>query len=186
MIPFDSEKDSVIEYYGKTLKFQFITENEDFVTHLKDKKLDISKDVYGYVNVNKKGFHRTVLGLNKGQHAQKACHGPGGHLDNRKRTLRIDTHAGNMRDMSRKKTTSASLERGVSWQGGSNQSWRVRIRIKRIECICRYTKSHDEAVHISKLIYVMASDLEKLDHECVKAAILKAIGPKTSYKCCGN
>ena len=177
LVKFDDEIDGVVEYYGRTVKFQFIAELDDFESHLKDKEIKIGKDRYGYVNVNNTGFSRLVLGLKKGQHAQKACHGPGGHLDNRKRTLRIDTHSGNMRDVSHKTAKSASTERGVS-RTTTGGNWRIRITIHEVEYHCANTESHDEAVRISRLVHGIASDLEKLDHTGIRAAIREAVRSK--------
>ena len=51
--------------------------------------------------------------------------GDAGKRDNRKRVLRIGTHASNMSDINRKTATSTSEHAGVDWKGGK---YRAQVR----------------------------------------------------------
>lgn len=169
--PFDPARDVVVEYSGRTLTIQFLLELEDFDSLLMEKAdVDIGKHPGGYILLNKMGIHRIILGLQKGQYDKKGCHGKGGPLDNRKRTLRVDSNAGNMRDISKKTSTTSSTEPNVSWNQ-QQKLWSVRIRIHGNSYHCRCTKCHDEAVRISRAVRAIVNHLESLDSDGIRATI---------------
>lgn len=166
--PFDGEKDAVIEYKGRVVSFQFIIEKADYHEHVKG-RTHITRDTKKYINVNMTGMHRLILGLKSGQHDMQACHGPGGKLDNRKRTMRIDTNSGNQRDIKRKRPTSTSEEPGVCRNGKG--MWQVQIRIKNKAYTLNGTESHDDAAILARKLYGMIPRLELMDRGAIDAEI---------------
>lgn len=172
-VPFDETRDAVIQYKGTSLAFQFLIERDDFDAYLKDRDdLNICKLNVGYVSVNAQLLHRLVLGLRTGEHARKGCHGGGGKMDNRKRTLRVDSHAGNMRDVKRKRTTSPSNERGVFRQ---KDLWLVKIKFGGKQTHCGSYDFHIDAVQAARALYAELDTLDKMEH----AALYKRVGEIT-------
>lgn len=172
--PFDPDIDCVVLYSGPKVSFQWIMERACFDTHLGGSNYHILLNNWGYVMVNRTGLHRLVLGLIAGEFNEIGRHGLGGKLDNRKRMLRIGTSADNMRDIPKKNDKSTSAERGVSLASSMKSGWRVRINITRTEYSI-LSKSHDEAVLISRAVHGAVKELEKLEHNKRKAFIREIV-----------
>ena len=168
--PFDPSLDCVVYFQGSMGKeIVFLIMRECYERLILPHKYGLSITKGGYLSLPvpkpSRSLHVAIMDRHNANDELVVRHGPGGPLDNRKRTLRVGTPSENMGDIGIENQTSQYL--GVNYQRGhKTKPWYARISLKNGEAIhLGYFETEDEAGRISMFAQDHRAYLKKATKE---------------------